>query len=77
MPSQEVINLIISGVGAIIGWILKTIWDALKDLKDDIRVIETEMHVQYIRRDEVQKNFDDVRNDLREIYGILRDQLSK
>lgn len=77
MPSQEVINLIISGVGAIIGWILKTIWDALKDLKDDIRVIENEMHVQYIRRDEVQKNFDDVRNDLREIYGILRDQLSK
>lgn len=77
MPSQEIINLIISGVGAIIGWILKTIWDALKDLKDDIRVIENEMHVQYIRRDEVQKNFDDVRNDLREIYGILRDQLSK
>ena len=77
MPSQEVINLIISGVGAIIGWILKTIWDALKDLKDDIRIIENEMHVQYIRRDEVQKNFDDVRNDLREIYGILRDQLSK
>ena len=77
MPSQEVINLIISGVGAIIGWILKTIWDALKDLKDDIRVIENEMHVQYIRRDEVQKNFDDVRNDLKEIYGILRDQLSK
>ena len=77
MPSQEVINFIIYGVFTILGWVLKTIWNALKELKEDIRVIENEMHVQYIRRDEVQKNFDDVKNDLREIYGILRDQLSK
>lgn len=77
MPSQEIINLIITGVGAIIGWVLKTIWEALRDLKNDIRIIENEMHISYIRRDEVQKNFDDVRADLREIYGILRDKMGQ
>ena len=77
MPSQDIINLIITGVGAIIGWVLKTIWEALRDLKNDIRIIENEMHISYIRRDEVQKNFDDVRADLREIYGILRDKIGQ
>ena len=77
MPSQDMINLIITGVGAIIGWVLKTIWEALRDLKNDIRIIENEMHISYIRRDEVQKNFDDVRADLREIYGILRDKIGQ
>ena len=77
MLSQDMINLGITCAGAIIGWVLKTIWEALRDLKDDIRDIENEMHTQYIRRDEVQKNFDEIKSILREIFADLKNKADK
>ena len=71
------INLGITCSGAIIGWVLKTLWEALRDLKDDIRQIENEMHTQYIRRDEVQKNFDEIKSILREIFADLKNKADK
>jgi chaperonin cofactor prefoldin len=71
------INLAITCAGAVIGWFLKTIWEALRDLKDDIRDIENEMHTQYIRRDEVQKNFDEIKSILREIFADLKNKADK
>ena len=44
MLSQDMINLAITCVGAIVGWILKTIWEALREIKEDIRDIEAEIH---------------------------------
>jgi len=77
MLSQDMINLGITCSGAIIGWVLKTIWEALRDLKDDIRDIENEIHTQYIRRDEVQKNFDEIKSILREIFADLKNKADK
>jgi len=77
MLSQDMINLGITCSGAIIGWVLKTLWEALRDLKDDIRQIENEMHTQYIRRDEVQKNFDEIKSILREIFADLKNKADK
>ena len=77
MLSQDMINLAITCSGAIIGWFLKTIWEALRDLKGDLRDIENEMHTQYIRRDEVQKNFDEIKSILREIFADLKNKADK
>ena len=77
MLSQDMINLGITCSGAIIGWVLKRLWEALRDLKDDIRQIENEMHTQYIRRDEVQKNFDEIKSILREIFADLKNKADK
>ena len=75
--SQDMINLGITCAGAVIGWFLKAIWEALRDLKHDIREIENELHINYVRRDDMQKNFDDVRADLREIFEVLRTKVDK
>ena len=39
MPSQEMINLLITAVGALIGWILKGTWEAIHDLKVDHKAL--------------------------------------
>jgi hypothetical protein len=39
MPSQDIINLLIAAVGALIGWILKGIWEAINDLKADHKAL--------------------------------------
>ena len=37
--SQDVINLLIAGSGAVVGWALKVIWDSLRALQEDMKEI--------------------------------------
>lgn len=52
MENQPLFNLIITVSGAIGGWMLKVIWDAIRDLKSDISNLNKEMHQDFVRRDD-------------------------
>lgn len=52
MENQPLFNLIITVSGAIGGWMLKVIWDAIRDLKNDISNLNKEMHQDFVRRDD-------------------------
>jgi hypothetical protein len=60
MDGQLLFNVACSVCGTIAGWLFKVFWDAIQDLKADIKEIE---------KGYVQK--DDYRIDLAEIKGML------
>jgi len=60
MDFQLLFNVACSIVGTIAGWLFKVLWDAISDLKEDIKEIE---------RGYVMK--DDYRIDIAEIKGLL------
>ena len=60
MDFQILFNIALSIIGAISGWLFKVLWDAIRDLKEDIKEIE---------RGYVMK--DDYRIDIAEIKGML------
>jgi hypothetical protein len=60
MDFQLLFNIALSIIGAISGWLFKVLWDAISDLKEDIKDIE---------RGYVMK--DDYRIDIAEIKGML------
>ena len=60
MDFQLLFNIALSIIGAISGWLFKVLWDAISDLKEDIKEIE---------RGYVMK--DDYRIDIAEIKGML------
>jgi hypothetical protein len=60
MDFQLLFNVACSIVGTIAGWLFKVLWDAISDLKEDIKDIE---------KGYVQK--DDYRIDIAEIKGML------
>lgn len=71
--SQDTINLITACSGALVGWVLKVIWDAVRTLQEDIKEIERDLHTSYVSKD-------DYRNDISEIKDILNkifDKLDK
>ncbi len=64
MINQEFINAIIGIVGAGMGWWVKTMWDAMRELQradsqlvDKVSAIEVLVAGQYVRRDEIEKLF--------------------
>ncbi len=49
MDPQSIFDITISVIGALGGWILKTIWDAIKELqKDDKELSEKLSHVEVL-----------------------------
>ena len=73
MENQQVFNMIITASGALGGWMLKVIWDAITDLKKDVKDLNQEIHADFLRKD-------DYRDDINEIKGMLEkifDKLEK
>ena len=60
MDGQLLFNIAWSIAGTVAGWLFKVLWDAIQDLKTDVKEIE---------KGYVQK--DDYRIDIAEIKGML------
>ena len=52
MGTQELFNLLITLSGAVAGWMLKVIWDVIKELRQEVRQLGTEVHADFVRRDD-------------------------
>lgn len=63
---QAIINWLFAGFGTAVGWILKVIWDAIQELKRDLRDME---------KDAVRK--DDFKDIIKEIKDDMKDGFNK
>ncbi len=84
MPTQDIINAAIGVAGALGGWWLKTIWEALLDLQkadqmlaEKVSAIEVLVAGQYIRRDEFEKIATALFSKLDKIYERLESKADK
>lgn len=84
MPTQDIINAAIGVAGALGGWWLKTIWEALRELQkadqmlaEKVSAIEVLVAGQYIRRDEFEKMATALFSKLDKIYERLESKADK
>lgn len=77
MDGQQVFNTLMS-IGSIVGgWVLKTIWDSIRDLKMEIRSLAVEVHQDFARRDDVKDAIKDIKEMLVRIFDKLDDKADK
>ena len=62
---QSFINLLFGGIMALLGWLGKTLWDAVQDLKQDVKEIEINLPKDYVGKN-------DYKEDVREIKDMLK-----
>jgi Flp pilus assembly protein CpaB len=62
--SHDIVYSIITFVGGIIGWLLKSLWNAVKELQEadeeiiqKVNAIEVLVAGEYVRRDELRHEF--------------------
>lgn len=77
MANQELFNLIIAISGALGGWMLKIIWDAITDLKNDLKSLNTEIHVDFLRKDDYRDDMDEIKSMLGKIFDKLDTKVDK
>ncbi len=62
---QTIFNWAVAAAGAAGGWILKVIWDAIVELKKDLRVMDTKMHEDFVRRDDFKDAVKEIKEDMK------------
>ena len=69
--SQDTINLIITGAGAVIGWVLRVIWESIRKLQDEMNAFQREVHTEYVTKDDYRQDILEVKEMLKQIFDKL------
>jgi cobalamin biosynthesis Co2+ chelatase CbiK len=62
---------------ATMGWFMRELWAAVKSLKEDIRSIERDLPVNYIRRDDYKDDMKEIKDMLGKIFDRLENKADK
>lgn len=61
---------------ATMGWFLREMWGAVKELRSDLHKLEVNLPTNYIRRDEFAEGVRQIREDLQIVFQRLEDMRS-
>ena len=73
MDFQLLFNIACSIVGSIAGWLFKVLWDAIQDLKEDVKEIER----GYVMKDDYRIDIADIKGMLARIFDKLDGKADK
>ncbi len=73
MDTQSIINLGAGTFLAILGWLARQLWDAMKELRSSVHKIEIDLPKHYIRREE----FSDGLREIKDICDKIFDRIDK
>ena len=62
---QTLFNFLLAGVSSVLGWFLREMWAAVKELKADLARLREELPHDYVVKD-------DYRQDIRELKDMLQ-----
>ena len=77
MTPQDLFDAAIAFCAVLGGWVLKTIWDSIKDLKHDMKEITREINQDFVRREDFKDSIKEIKDMLGRIFDKLDDKLDK
>lgn len=74
---QDVFNYIVGSLLALLGWLGRTLWDAVARLKDDLKRIEVDLPSTYVKKTELENRLDKIEAVLDKIWYKLESKVDK
>jgi len=71
MENQSLFNIVVVAVLACTGWFARQLWDAIQQLKNDLKEIEVDLPTQYVRKVDIESRFDKLESILEKIFDRL------
>jgi len=71
---QTLLNWLFGAVMAILGWLGKTLWDAVQELKNDMKDIEVNLPKDYVSKEDYKSDIKDIKEMLKELYDMHRNR---
>ncbi|NBT60456.1 MAG: hypothetical protein EBT02_01570 [Planctomycetia bacterium] len=77
MDWQLLFNLIGTAIMATIGWFARQLWDSVKELKEDIKNIQVDLPTNYMRKVDIDAQFNKLELSLQRILDKLDQKADK
>jgi hypothetical protein len=74
---QSLINYLVGGCLTLLGWLGKTLWDAVNNLKNDLKRIEVDLPSSYVKKTELDNRLDKIETILDKIFDRLEAKVDK
>jgi hypothetical protein len=75
-PFKPLLEMGLWVIVATMGWFLRELWGAVKELRSDLHKLEVNLPTNYIRRDEFAEGVRQIREDLQIVFQRLEDMRS-
>jgi len=72
---QTIFNLAVAIAGAVGGWALKVIWDAIVETRKDLKNMDTKMHEDFVRRDDFKDAVKEIKEDMKTGFNKIDNTL--
>ena len=77
METQNLINIVGGTVLSVLGWFARQLWDAVQDLKRDVKSIEVDLPTSYVRKEDLESRLDRLEAVLNRIFEKLDNKADK
>ena len=77
MDWQLLFNLVGTAIMATIGWFARQLWDSVKDLKEDSKNIQVDLPTNYVRKVDIESQFNKLEASLQRILDKLDQKADK
>jgi len=76
VEGQSFFNVAVALSGALGGWVLKMIWDAVSELRKDMKELNREVNQDFVRREDFKEAIVEVKTDMKEGFREVKDMIS-
>lgn len=71
MDTQSLLNLLFSSAGLILGWFLRELWAAVKELKIDLAKLREELPKEYVTKDDYRQDVRELKDMISKLFDII------
>ena len=71
MDNQSILNLLFSSTGLVLGWFLRELWAAVKELKADLAKLREELPTHYVAKDDYRQDVKELKEMLSKLFDKL------
>jgi hypothetical protein len=76
LDQQSIFDWILGIGGLLVGWMLKLIWDAIREVKTEIKQLDSKVHQDFVRRDDFKDAISEMKTDMREGFSKVDQMLN-
>ena len=77
MENQHLINALLGGSFAVLGWFARELWAAVKELKADLGKLREDLPREYVLRSDYREDIRDIKAMLAKIFEKLEAKADK
>ena len=77
MDWQQIINLVFGVALPVAGWFFRMLYDSVQKLKDDIKKIEIDLPTNYVKKTDMESQYNKIEAMLEKIFDKLDTKVDK